>query len=297
MSSKRQRPYCADVSKADHEAIVATASRVERWLLVEYQGLWAHDAPGGSTLSDVVKEALRAWVAAERRSRILFVRRRERRNRQGLTVFGARSREGDPSLRRLELDRYDDLLDVDLDTAGEAVDRPLFLVCTHGKHDRCCARLGRPLYDALADVFEDDAVWQCSHVGGDRFAGNLVLLPQGLYLGRVAPGEAWPVAEELLAGRIPLEHYRGRSCHAFPTQAAERAIREATASLGIDDLAFAGIARAGTGWRVRFRTAGGELWEARVERREGELTYLTCSARELRRPRRYVAKSPPVRVA
>jgi hypothetical protein len=295
--SSPRRLFCADVSRNDHEPLIATASRVERWLLVEYRSLWTHDAAGGSTLSTEVKQALRVWVDAERRSRLLFIRRRDRRHREGISAFVARSREKAVSLRRFELERYDDLLELPLDEGGEPVDRPLFLVCTHGKHDRCCARLGRPLYDSLAEVLEEEHVWQCSHVGGDRFAGNLLVLPHGLYLGRVEPDEAWAVAEELLGGRIPLDRDRGRSCHTFPSQAAERAIREATGLTGFDELGFAGIARLGSGWRVRFETVAGELWEARVERREGDPTYLTCSAAELRRPRRYVAESPPERVA
>ena len=31
-------------------------------------------------------------------------------------------------------------------------------------------------------------VWQCTHVGGDRFAGNLVCFPEGLFFGRVGLG-------------------------------------------------------------------------------------------------------------
>ena len=33
-------------------------------------------------------------------------------------------------------------------------------------------------------------MWQSSHIGGDRFAGNVVFLPEGLYYGRVEPAEA-----------------------------------------------------------------------------------------------------------
>ena len=135
-------------------------------------------------------------------------------------------------------------------------------------------------------------------MGGDRFAGNLVVLPAGLYLGRVEPGDAWATMDELLAGRIPLDAYRGRSCHPFPVQAAERAIREETRLAGLDDLRLVSSEPVGMGWRVRFSTtSAGEEWSVDVERRDGPLTYLTCSARELRHPRHYAAGSPPVRVA
>ena len=67
-----------------------------------------------------------------------------------------------------------------------------------------------------------------THIGGDRFAGNLVCLPEGLYYGRVDREAAGSVLDEHLAGRLLLEHYRGRSIYTFPVQAAERSVREAT---------------------------------------------------------------------
>jgi hypothetical protein len=298
VTDARRRPFCADVSRADGEPLGATASQVERWLLVEHRGLWAHDAVDGSTLSPELKHALAAWRRAAPRSRVLLVRRSPRQRADGLVAFRIDSREDGSWIRRLGLERHDDLLDVDLDAAGEPVAHPLFLVCTHGKHDPCCARYGRPLYEAVREQVEDEWAWQCSHVGGDRFAGNLVMLPAGLYLGRVEPPAAWEALDELLVGRVPLDLYRGRSCHTFPAQAADRAIRETTGLAGIDDLTLAAIeAHGAAAWRVRFTTVDGETWEVEVERREGPLTYLTCSAAELRHPRHYAAGSPPVRVA
>jgi hypothetical protein len=292
-----RRPFCSDVSRDDEEPLGATASLVERWLLIEYRGLWSRDAVDGSTLSPEVKRRLVAWLHAEPRSRIVFVRRTERRREDGLLAFRITSREDDASARRLELERHDDLLALDLDTAGERVDHPLLLVCTHGKHDACCARRGRPLYEAVADQVEPAWAWQCSHVGGDRFAGNLVVLPAGLYLGRVEPAEAWETLDEVLAGRIPLAHYRGRSCHPFAVQAADRAVRVATGLLGVDDVRLDEARAEPDGWRVRLKTTRGELWEVEVERRDGPLTQLTCSSPGLRHPRHFAARTPPVRVA
>ena len=297
MARERRRPFCADVSRADDEPLAATASQVERWLLVEYRGLWAHDAVDGSTLPREVKHALVTWRNAAPRSRILLIRRTQRRSSDGLVVYRVDSREGRSWTRRLDLERHGDLLDVDLDRDGEAVAHPLLLVCTHGKHDACCARFGRPLYEAVREQVDEEWAWQCSHVGGDRFAGNLVVLPAGLYFGRVEPGEVWETIDELLAGRIPLDRYRGRSCHPFPAQAAERAVREATGLAGLDELGLSSFRSAGDGWTVDFTTSAGETWSVDVVAREGPLTYLTCSAPELRHPRHYAAGSPPARGA
>jgi hypothetical protein len=292
----RERPLCADTSRADAEQLAATASRVDRWILLEYRGLWAHDAVDDSTLSAAVKAHLRDQRRRAPNTRILFVRRTERRAHDGLCAFVAVTTQEERSLRRLELDRYDELLDLDLATAGEPVAHPLLLVCTHGKHDRCCAVYGRPLYDAVREQVDEGWVWQSTHVGGDRFAGNLVVLPDGVYYGRVEPSEVWPVLESALAGDVYLPRYRGRSCHSFPVQAAELAVREATGLLGVGDVRFVGGAATETGWRVRMAADGAEHL-LHVRREEGEPTHLTCSAVELRRPKRFVAESPPAPAA
>ena len=176
------------------------------------------------------------------------------------------------------------------------MEHPLFLVCTHGKHDRCCAVYGRPLYDAVRELVDEDWVWQSTHVGGDRFAGNLVTLPDGVYYGRVDAGDALPVVEAALGGRVHLPRYRGRSCHPFPAQAAERAVREETGLLGLAEVSVRSLARTADGWLATVAAGGAEL-EVDVRREEGEYTHLTCSTTVLRRPRSYVAGSPRARAS
>lgn len=285
------RPFCSEISTDSGEAIAGTASRVDHWLLVEYRGLWSYDALAGSGLSDQVKAALRARVAALQPAKLLFIRRRERREHQGLAVFFARSTPGEEYLARGEIARYESLSDLEL-TDLEPVEHPLFLVCTHGKHDRCCARYGRPLHDVLADQAEQDWVWQTTHIGGDRFAGNVVVLPEGLYYGRMRPEEAWTLLDEHLGRRIYLEHFRGRSTHPFAVQAAEISLRERVGLLGIDDVRVERAERRDDRWEIRLR-ASGESYEVELEVEPGPLTYLTCGAETLRHSPRYVVGIPP----
>ena len=290
------KPLCAETSRAHAEPLHATASRVDTWILLEYRGLWAHDAVDGSTLSGAVKAHL---VETRRRlphARILFVRRAARSIGDGLLAFVARSTARERSLRCLELERYDDLLDVDPAAAGDAVDHPLFLVCTHGKHDRCCAKFGRPLYDAVREQVEDEWVWQSSHVGGDRFAGNLVALPDGAYYGRVEPAEAWAVVEAALERRVHLPLYRGRSCYGFAAQAAELAVREETGLLGVDEVSVRSVAGEPGDWMAEVDAAG-RRYELAVRVEESAPTHLTCSTTRLSRPKRYVGEILRARAA
>jgi hypothetical protein len=295
----RSRPFCSDESRAHDEPLYATASRVDHWLLVEYRSLWSHDAFAGSGLSEQVKQHLKEQQSARPRSRLLFIRSRARRGLPGLVAFSATSRESELELRRVEFEGYPDLTRLDLaGGAGEPVQHPLLLVCTHGKHDPCCARYGRPVYDALAEEVDPDWVWQSTHVGGDRFAGNLVCLPHGLYYGRLDGPAAASVLDELLAERVELDPYRGRSCYSFAVQAAERAVRRDTGLLGLDDLRVVAAHRRDDGaWTVAIAARGRGIEEVDLREELGELVHLTCGADELRRPRRYVVTARRARPA
>ncbi len=283
--SSPDKPFCAELSAANQEPVGATASQVERWILLEYRGLWSPDPLRGSMLDDSVKKHLRELVSAPR-SRLLFIRR-PRSHHKGLYCYTALTPERNPEIFVRRFERHEDLVGLDHFGAdrGESLEHPLFAVCTHGKRDRCCARFGRPLYDAVADQVNRGWVWQCTHVGGDRFAGNLVCFPEGLYFGRVGLGDVWPVLDDYLAGRIYLDRYRGRSCYPFRVQAAEEAVRRETGLKGFDDIT---LVSAGEG-KVVFE-AGGERYESVVTEEVGELTQLTCSSESLSRPRRFVAR-------
>ncbi|MGE5274718.1 MAG: sucrase ferredoxin [Verrucomicrobiota bacterium] len=282
---ERRGAFCSEVSLQNAESLAGTASRVDHWILVEYRGLWGHDALPASGLSDEVKGRLREQRDARPNTKLLFVRRPHRREHPVLALFWGSSPGRGGELFRAEVEQYDDLLGLDLTGRGAPLDHPLLLVCTHGKHDRCCARHGRPLYQALEEQAEDGWVWQASHLGGDRFAGNVVVLPDGLYFGRVAPADAWSVLDEYLAGRIDLDHYRGRSAHTFAEQAAEIELRRTADLRGLGDLELV----ENDGADISFR-AGSRIFDLRVAHEPGELTYLTCSAETLRHPRHYAAE-------
>jgi hypothetical protein len=221
---------------------------------------------------------------------VLLIRRPDRRRHPALAVYTAASGQGSERLGGLELDEHEDLREIDPWEAATPIDGPLFLACTHGKHDPCCARHGRPLFDALSEQLDSGSVWQSTHVGGDRFAGNLVCLPHGVYYGRVDRDDVPSVVDEYLDGQLSLAHYRGRSCWPFPVQAAERRIREEEGLTGLDELSLASVEHSPEGWSIAFETPVGRR-ELDVVAELGELTKLTCDS-EAKRPRRYVAMRP-----
>jgi hypothetical protein len=284
------RPFCSEISCENDEPLGATASRIDHWLLVEYRGLWSSDALAGSGLSDQVKTRLRALAGERPRTRLLFIRRPDRRGHDGFAVYVADSREGGERLGRLELRDHEELRALDPFESAEPVEEPLFLVCTHGKHDRCCARYGRPLWDAVSEELDETSAWQCTHVGGDRFAGNLVVLPHGVYYGRVDRDDVGEVLDHQFSGQLALEHYRGRSCWPFAVQAAERRIRAEEGLTGLADLSLSSVRRdGGDRWTISFETRVGTR-EVDVAAELGELTQLTCNAEVARRPRRHIPR-------
>jgi hypothetical protein len=284
---------CADRSEARGEPMAGTASRYRFWLMVEQPGPWGHDALVQSDLPTEVGIRLRT-LGRRHRIRVLLIKRRGRvlgRPRRCFVAYtGARQRR----LRTFELEDAAQILDIDIagaarrrfDGLGEQVDDPLYLVCTHGKHDPCCARRGGPLYRAMASAPD---VWECTHIGGDRFAGNLVCFPHGLYFGRVGPDAGAGVAASYAEGRIELAFYRGRSAFSPPVQAAEHVIRRRHRIVGVDDLVLVDHAEVGGGvHRVEFvEGTTRRTVEVEVGRRGPQL--LTCKAAVPHAVRSFVA--------
>jgi hypothetical protein len=283
-------PRCSSVSLALSEPQYATASVVRSWVLVEQPGPWGHNAPMQSRMPRAVARWLRAR-SAELGFRVVVLRRPGRTDRSGRHVFVAHTGRRTWWVEHAHLPDPRALLDIDLSplVEGEAVGlgpletRPLYLVCTNGRRDPCCAERGRPLARAVADV-APGRTWECSHIGGDRFAGNVVCLPHGVYLGRVSPEGAGAVIGQYEAGTIDLDHYRGRSCYDFATQAAEYFVRRRHDLRGIDDLTLVGR----TGSTVDFAGPSGDVLRVQVEAgRAGEARPLTCHADRASHPQTF----------
>jgi Sucrase/ferredoxin-like len=266
--------------------MAGTASTVRSWLLVEDPGPWGRDALRDARLPE------RVGLELQRRCRVAGVRplliRRASLNASasasssgGLACFAIRSGPDPPWIERIPLTKVTDVLDLDLPSLGrgirfgfEPVAGPLFLVCAHGRRDACCAERGRPLAGALATAVPG-ATWESSHVGGDRFAGNLVAFPHGLYLGRVRPDEAAGVARAYAEGRVSLRHLRGRSCYPMPVQAAEHALRTREGFDRVDDVGLERTERRRGVSTSTFRTPTGRFSVA-VAIEESEPSFLTC---------------------
>jgi hypothetical protein len=142
------------------------------------------------------------------RSKVQLIRQQPRLAPAAIAFYAVLVRETNPVLYAFYVETESDLLALDL-VALAAEDpayadhiraEPLFLTCTHGRRDKCCARYGLPVYEGLAQYAGAD-VWQSSHLGGHRLAANLVALPPGSHHGRVTPDSAAALIDAYRAGR------------------------------------------------------------------------------------------------
>jgi hypothetical protein len=236
-------PRCSTSARRRGDPLVGTAAPATRWLLLEHPGGWAPAALDSAGIPPSVADRLHR-AALDVGGRVVLVRRPAVRGE-------AADRDGERQWAVVDLDgrqqwgtwRAGDDLAAALtalvggpasqadptdpngtaDAPTMAPPLPLFLVCTHGRHDVCCAVRGRPVAVELAGRWPDHT-WECTHIGGDRFAANVLVVPDGTVYGGLDEGAAVGVIERHLRGQVDTDHLRGFSAHPPPVQAALAAV-------------------------------------------------------------------------
>ncbi|MGW8356508.1 sucrase ferredoxin [Streptomyces wedmorensis] len=264
-------PTCAQQSQERAEPLAATAPHAPAWLLIEHPGPWGPDPCTGDRLTSTLA-ALRHHTHGTG-LRLALIRRPDRHRTPcpAPAVYLAHTHPDHNRLYCLPLTNLAHLLTIDpndLATTdcglGTPQTSPLFLVCTHGRHDRCCAIHGRPLTQALARTHPDDT-WETTHLGGHRFAPTLLILPDGYLYGRLSAQAATATAQAASQGDVPLEGCRGRTTWQRPGQAADLAIRALTGYRPADALTVEAITATRTDhWTVTVRNQNGHAWRVDV---------------------------------
>ena len=79
------------------------------------------------------------------------------------------------------------------DFSCKKIERGQIFICTHGRHDKCCAKFGQKLADQMQYHVQKQnssvEVWESSHLGGHRFAATMIDFPSGRVYGRMTPDE------------------------------------------------------------------------------------------------------------
>lgn len=261
--------HCPGSHTGELPCHASATTKARSWLLIEHPGPWAEnvdDTVAAGPVVDAIRRARRHGVRPQ------FIRRPGRRRATPpLRVYTAfpGTEAGEPWLEGRELDDPAELAGLDLASVaagrapgfGSPAGGPLVLVCTHGRHNVCCAGSGAPLARALRARF-GDMVWATTHLGGDRYAANLACLPHGLYYGAMDEKRATAAVEAYARGEVALERFRGRAGLPEPAQAAEHFVREHTGVVTVDGVRVESMA--GDTAVVR---AGLDRYRVRVERR------------------------------
>ncbi|HEX3750506.1 MAG TPA: sucrase ferredoxin [Streptosporangiaceae bacterium] len=246
-------PACSTRSLQAGDPVAGSASYGRRWLLLEVAGAWGPNAFRQSPELDPALGSRIEHRAAAEGFRLIAIRRPGRARRAG----GQRWRwarvdctPGSESIHWGETGGPAEYLTTVFSEPGAPSEGPVIAVCSHGRHDECCATRGRAVAARLAER-EGPAVWECSHIGGDRFAATLLLFPHGINYGRADVLDPGLMVDEYRAGRVMLAGLRGRSAYRFLEQTAQHAARQSVGDLRIEAYEPLSSARIAPGhWQV-----------------------------------------------
>ena len=249
-------PRCVEQSRRADEPLAGTAPHAQRWVCVEHAGPWTPTIaadPDRGIVTFAERAAAEGW-------RLVLIRRPGSRGPVGRSrVYLA---DTSPAESRLTTLAVDDLREIELTVAhGDPAPRPLLLVCGHGARDQCCVLDGRPLAVAVAESGAD--VWECTHLGGHRFAPSAVVLPTGFAYGRLDVSGALAAYQAADVGEMEARYCRGRTTWLSAGQIAELAVRAET---GIREAAALTVDVTGPR-SVEVRHNDGAVWEVRLRRR------------------------------
>ncbi|MFP5022808.1 sucrase ferredoxin [Pseudonocardia phyllosphaerae] len=222
---------CSALSADAGEPMAGSAPAFRRLVAVEHVGSWPRKVADHSD-TDVAAlfERLRGQDVG-----LLLIRRTGRAGRSSdgaRTVFVADLAPGASRVVRTEVHSTDDLAGIDADDtvfdspAAEPVTDPVMLLCAHGRRDVCCAVHGRALAAELEAADAD--VWECTHLGGHRFAPTGLVLPTGYTYGRLDTAAALSAMKAAAGGEVDPWCCRGHAGLEPAQQVAELAVREAT---------------------------------------------------------------------
>ena len=272
---------CSDFALRRGDPLEGSGSRGMRWLMLELAGPWGHSAllESPSLLSpELGRQIARRAQAAD--MRVAAIRRPGKRSDERRWRWAlADARPGQESLRWGEVDGPEGFAEIALDgSAGTPTDEPLVAICAHGKHDQCCAVRGRRATTLIAERYPE-ATWECSHLGGDRFAATMILLPHGLFYGHVDLAEdPADIVARYTQGRVDPRHLRGRSSFPAEVQVAQHHARELLNDHRIDAVTPGDVVHSDGLVEVTLEGPRGPI-EVRLRESYSEPIFTMCQAR------------------
>jgi hypothetical protein len=191
--------FCSENSRFLNEQLIGTAAHYKTYVLIEHLFPWAKNAFDSKDIPSDLKALIQEFKEDNNSTSFLLINRGESNKTDYKKVIIYSRKEGlsdgykkqefevenvekfVPILKDKLLSSNDSLLDAEESTRD-------ILVCTHGVHDKCCAKYGKPFYKGAKNIISDLSldkvrIWQASHFGGHRFAPTIIDFPSGRYYG------------------------------------------------------------------------------------------------------------------
>jgi hypothetical protein len=218
---------CFENSVQASEQLFGTVPHINFWILIEYKNSWEEKAFNNCSIDTGVKTAIRDLAGKYPKSRIQLIKN-EYGKKDYIKLYIAITTENQKEVYEFKINSYKDILDIHFE--NELSDKilksnPLILVCTHGSYDQCCGEKGLELFNYLNHYEKDFEVWQTTHLGGHRFAANILILPDGIYYGRVNKDNFEKIRNSYLNNKLEAGLLRGRCFYHPDVQAAEHYFR------------------------------------------------------------------------
>jgi len=205
---------CAEWALAQEVDPCGTAGHHDIFIAVECAGPWPRDVNEIPDLCSAGELGARARV-------VVVTPRRDGASGRLVTIWRRSSEIGSESPAMVGIDHLlapdtnlaDELLGV-IDgtsasiTSRDPAPRDIF-ICSHGRRDRCCGRMGVQLQQSTSDRWADVRVRRSSHLGGHRFAPTAVTMPDNRWWAFLTVDVLDRIVNSDLDTALLRRHYRG----------------------------------------------------------------------------------------
>lgn len=225
MLSKDQ--FCCHQTEQYKTPLYGSAPYYRYLLLIEINEPYAKDALSGSTLPDEIKEHLQTQADLLGDTKVLLIKNKQYEKGE-IRCFFVDNVARIPIVYAHTVTTYHGLLFDWLSFMRNTTPhtKPMYLVCTNGKRDKCCAKFGLPIYENLGSQVPSNQVWECSHFGGHRLAPTLITLPNNLCYGNLNLPDLPHLIKATEQQQVWLPKLRGRCAYTATQQAADYFLRQ-----------------------------------------------------------------------
>lgn len=192
--------FCAEASRQAEENLIGWAAPCQLYILIECPPPWGGDEFAAPSIPANLRILVEEVYQTEPSAMVLLIYSHilTKKNSTKLLIFRQKSGLCDGYTKQeTEVNNVNDIALILQDYLANPMlgkEYPCstrdVLICTHGSHDKCCAKYGIPFYrQAIATVtsldLENVRIWQSSHFGGHRFAPTALDFPSGRCYGRL----------------------------------------------------------------------------------------------------------------